>query len=93
MFVEGGVWGVGGLRSLRSLRPLPQSASSSLRDNSHLAGPAPYTCPGVDKPPDTPHTSLKASAETMSERNNGKRLPLVAVVRFMNCLAMPEVNI
>ena len=50
----------GGLRSLRSLRPLPQSASPSLCDNSHLAGPFPYTCPEVDKPPGNPYTSLNA---------------------------------
>ena len=25
------------------------------------AGPSPYTCPGVDKPPGTPYPSLKAS--------------------------------
>ena len=36
------------LRSLRSLRPLPQSTSSSLCDNSYLAGPSPCPCPGVD---------------------------------------------
>ena len=35
-----------------SLRPLPQPSA---------AGPSPYTCPGVDKPPGTPHPSLNAS--------------------------------
>ena len=35
------------------LRPLPLPAASSLRDNLHSTGPSPYTCPGVDTPPDT----------------------------------------
>ena len=29
--------------------------------NGQPAGPSPYTCPGVDKPPGTPHPSLNAS--------------------------------
>ena len=37
-----------------SLRPLPTSTASPRGGNLYPSGPAPYTCPGVDKPPDTP---------------------------------------
>ena len=52
----------GGLRSLCSLRPLPllfeHLSRSKLRPNiQKSAGPSPYTCPGVDKPPDMPSLS------------------------------------
>ena len=65
----------GGLRSQSSLRPLPQSTSSSLCDNSYLAGPSrrvEITGPpeisdlwgvftGVDTPPETTAPSFPAS--------------------------------
>ena len=64
-----GAKGSGELRSLRSLRTLPQSASSSPCDNSHLAGPSPCPSPGVDTSPD-PSAPLRS----------GAALPFVLVV-------------
>ena len=48
-----------GLRSRGSLRPLPSSASSSLRDNSHPTGPSPCPCPGVDTPSQANSSEVK----------------------------------
>ena len=78
-----GVEGSGELRILRMLRPLPQSTSSSLRDNSYLAGPSRRVgitgppeisdlrgvFPGVDTPPDpsTPSASSSDASVIPSE--------------------------
>lgn len=55
-------------------QPLPQSTSSSLHDNSYLAGPSPYARPGVDRPSDdsseAPDSSLSGDGlETGNEVN------------------------
>ena len=79
------------LRSLCSLRPLPQSTSSSLCDNSYLAGPSPCPCPGVD-------TSLSGNASGMlryrrrtgavSAANRRRNLVFRAAARKINFAAV-----
>ena len=51
--------GVGCPEDSAPLRPLPTSPASPQSGNLYPSGPSPYTCPGVDKPPDTPYPSKK----------------------------------
>ena len=44
-----------------SLTPAPPTVRLVHFVNGQPAGPSPYTCPGVDKPPGTLHLSLNAS--------------------------------
>ena len=55
MFFMDDVGVPGGLR----FAPAPPTISCVIccANNLYLAGPSPYTCPGVDKPPDTPTSS------------------------------------
>ena len=52
----------GGLR----FAPAPPNVSCVIccANNLYPSGPSPYTCPGVDMPPDTPYPNKKVNEKT-----------------------------
>ena len=58
LFIDFGSEGYGVSGGLR-FAPAPPNVSCVIccANNLYPSGPSPYTCPGVDKPPDTPYPS------------------------------------
>ena len=56
----------GGLR----FAPAPPNVSCvPVNGNLYPSGPSPYTCPGVDKPPDIPYSYKKCHKKPGSEES------------------------
>ena len=56
--------------ALRSTPAPPTIYCVLASENLYLAGPSPYTCPGVDKPPDNTNLLLSAKSLSKDESSN-----------------------